>query len=83
MLDTSSEEFKSQKKFLEWFFFLLSVGIGLSGFIQKLVFGLGGENLTKNFRILMFKELMYKHIGWFDNRNRAVGVLTNILAEDI
>ena len=26
---------------------------------------------------------MSKHIGWFDNKNRAPGILTNILLEDI
>lgn len=26
---------------------------------------------------------MRKHIGWFDNKDRAPGVLTNIITEDI
>ena len=52
-------------------------------FLQKLSFSIGGENLIKNFRTKLFEEIIYKHIGWFDNKNRAVGILTTIFAEDI
>lgn len=44
---------------------------------------MGAENLIKNFRTKLFEEIIYKHIGWFDNKNRAVGVLTTIFADDI
>ena len=32
---------------------------------------------------MLFKAYLYKHIGWFDNKSRAPGILTNILTEDI
>ena len=32
---------------------------------------------------MLFKGIIYKHIGWFDNKNRAPGVLTNLISEDI
>jgi hypothetical protein len=44
---------------------------------------MGGENLVRNIRFKLFEELIHKHIGWFDFRNRAVGVLTTIFEEDI
>jgi hypothetical protein len=31
----------------------------------------------------LFEAYLHKHIGWFDNKNRAPGILTNILTEDI
>jgi ABC-type multidrug transport system fused ATPase/permease subunit len=34
-------------------------------------------------RIRLFEAILRKHIGWFDNKDRAAGVLTNIIIEDI
>jgi hypothetical protein len=31
----------------------------------------------------LFKGMIYKYISWFDNKERAPGVLTNIFSEDI
>lgn len=31
----------------------------------------------------MFAAILRKNIGWFDNKNRAPGILTNIITEDI
>lgn len=64
-------------------FFLLCVGIGSMAYLQKLWFGRGGENLTYTLRIKLFEAYLHKHIGWFDNKNRAPGILTNIITEDI
>jgi len=59
------------------------LGIGISSFIQKLCFGIGGDNLTLGLRIKLFEAILRKHIGWFDNKDRAPGILTNIITEDI
>ena len=64
-------------------FVVLCLGIGLSAYFQKLYFGRGGENLTNTLRIKLFEAYLHKHIGWFDNKMRAPGILTNILTEDI
>ena len=32
---------------------------------------------------MLFQAIMYKHIGWFDNKDRAPGILGNIIQEDI
>ena len=66
-----------------WAFLGLVFGIGLSSFTQKLCFGFGGDNLTLLLRIRLFESILRKHIGWFDNKDRAPGVLTNIITEDI
>jgi len=39
--------------------------------------------LTLRLRIKLFDAFLRKHIGWFDNKDRAPGILTNILTEDI
>ena len=31
----------------------------------------------------MFEAILYKHIGWFDNKDKAPGILGNIIQEDI
>jgi ABC-type multidrug transport system fused ATPase/permease subunit len=64
-------------------FVALCICIGLSTYLQKLWFGRGGENLTYALRVKLFEAYLSKHIGWFDNKNRAPGILTNILTEDI
>ena len=64
-------------------FALLCVGIGTSSYCQKLCFGIGGENLTQTLRVKLFESILRKNIGWFDSKNRAPGIITNIIIEDI
>jgi len=61
-------------------FVALCAMIGVSTFVQKLCFGIGGENLTLTLRVKLFDAFLHKNIGWFDNKNRAPGILTNMLA---
>jgi len=64
-------------------FVALCIGIGVSTGFQKLYFGLGGENLTLKLRIKLFEAILRKHVGWFDDKNRAPGILSNMISEDI
>lgn len=57
--------------------------VGLISFLQKYLFGYVGENLTFTVRKLLFKGILYKHVSWFDDKKRAPGVLTNLMAEDV
>ena len=34
-------------------------------------------------RTLLFSSIIYKDVSWFDSKDKAPGVLSNILAEDI
>ena len=63
--------------------FLCSVGSFLTGFLQKFMFGMIGENITYHIRQSLYAALLKKHIGWFDFKDNAPGVLTNILAADV
>ena len=64
-------------------FLLLVFGIGITQFIQKYIFYYAGENLTYDIRNLLYKGIIYKEISWFDDKNRAPGILSNTLSEDI
>jgi ABC-type multidrug transport system fused ATPase/permease subunit len=61
----------------------LCFGLGVAGFLQKALFSLTGENLTYDVRCLLFKSLIYKEVSWYDRKDKAPGVLSNILSEDI
>jgi ABC-type multidrug transport system fused ATPase/permease subunit len=39
--------------------------------------------LTFTVRSLLYKSLVYKQISWFDRKDKAPGILSNILSEDI
>lgn len=81
--DDSLENFVAKRNFWTLVFALLCVGKGISSYLQKLCFAMGGEKLTYNLRVKFFSALMHKSVGWFDNKNRAPGILTKILTEDI
>jgi ABC-type multidrug transport system fused ATPase/permease subunit len=59
------------------------VGIGLSTCLQKVCFGFGGDNLTHKLRVQLFDALLRKHVGWYDDKQKAPGILSNILTESI
>lgn len=80
---TEREEFDRQRNIWTLAFVGLCLAIGLSTGIQKLCFGIGGENLTLSLRAKLFEAILRKNVGWFDNKYRAPGILTNIIAEDI
>lgn len=42
-----------------------------------------GENLTFSVRKQLFNGIIYKHLAWFDNKDRAPGILSNVLSEDV
>jgi hypothetical protein len=61
----------------------MCTGLFIFTFLQKYAFGYGSENLTNKIRIELFEAILYKHIGWFDDKNRAPGILGNVIQEDI
>lgn len=69
------------------FWLLIFLAINLATFssyaVERVAFGILGENLILRVRKLLFGEILYKEIPWFDRREAAPGVLTNILSEDI
>ena len=64
-------------------FLVTGFGIGMTQFLQRYSFSALGENLTCTIRVKLFESIMYKHVAWFDHKDKAPGVLSNILSEDI
>ena len=64
-------------------FLIICFSMGVAGSLQKFFFSEAGENLTYDVRVLLFKSLIHKEVAWFDSKERAPGILTNILSEDI
>jgi ABC-type multidrug transport system fused ATPase/permease subunit len=54
----------------------------ITGFAQKFSFGVIGENVTLNIRKRLYKSIVSKHAGWFDDRSNAPGILTTTLSSD-
>ena len=55
----------------------------VTGFCQKFLFGIIGENITINVRQKLYAAIIKKNIGFFDNRDNAPGVLNSVLASDV
>jgi ATP-binding cassette subfamily B (MDR/TAP) protein 1 len=64
-------------------FCLLACTLAIVTFIQKLTYSYTSENLIFTIRRKLFEGIIYKDISWFDSKDRAPGVLTNIVSEDI
>jgi ATP-binding cassette subfamily B (MDR/TAP) protein 1 len=83
MLGDRSPTFSKDSKDYVLAFLYLALGMGFIGFLQKLLFFITGENLTFDVRNLLFTSLVHKQISWFDRKDRAPGIISNILSEDI
>ena len=42
-----------------------------------------GEKLTFEIRKELMRGVVFKQLSWFDNENRAPGILTNVFSEDV
>ena len=83
MMTSFLPTFVSDRNFWQGMFLLLVILLGITNFIQKYVFLIAGENLTFDVRNLLYKGIMFKHLAWFDRKDRAPGILSNVLSEDI
>lgn len=52
-------------------------------FLKKLFYTYTGENLTLTLRNMLFEGIVYKQLEWFDHKERAPGILSNIISEEI
>jgi ABC-type multidrug transport system fused ATPase/permease subunit len=75
--------FEEDRNYWCGLFLLLIFCIGIFGFLQKYLFMYVGENLTFTVRNDLYKGIIYKNIAWFDNKDRAPGILSSVLSEDI
>lgn len=83
MMTSSLPTFVSDRNFWQGMFLLFVILIGITNYIQKYVFLVAGENLTFDVRNLLYRGIIFKHLAWFDRKDRAPGILSNIISEDI
>lgn len=83
LMDPFSPSFAAERNTWNGIFVGFAILIGVFTFAQKYIFGYVGENLTYAVRRKLFVEMLYKQVAWFDTRDRAPGILTTILSEDI
>jgi ATP-binding cassette subfamily B (MDR/TAP) protein 1 len=75
--------YNSDRNYWSWCFLGLAVGMGLVGCLKTLLFAVTGENLTLAVRCKLFTALIYKQVAWYDRKDKAPGIISNILSEDI
>lgn len=83
MINPEDENFNRNRDFWCGMFLLLCFLIGILGFLQKYIFMYIGENLTLEVRSKLFRNILFQSISWFDSKERAPGILSNVLSEDI
>eukprot|EP00347_Sterkiella_histriomuscorum_P020418 403337881 len=83
MLVPQSITYYEDRNFWCGLFILLIFALAIFGFLNKNLYAYLGENLTYTLRNKLYAGILYKHLGWFDNRDRAPGILSNVLSEDI
>ena len=59
---------------------ILAVVTFLSSFGGKNSYGNLGENVTLCVRKILYEKILRKNIGWFDQRDNGVSVLTSAMA---
>ena len=64
------------------FFLLISLGNFTGPLLQKLSFGILGTNVTLKTREVLYSSILQKHMGFFDLKDNAPGVLTSAMAHD-
>jgi len=83
MMNPTASTFNDDRNFWMGMFLLLAGAMGIVGFLNKYIYAYLGENLTYTIRSKLFTSIVYKHLAWFDNKERAPGILSNTLSEDI
>jgi hypothetical protein len=55
---------------------------GIFCMIARSAYGLLGSNCTQSIRELLYHNILQKNMGWFDESDHAVSVLTSAMASD-
>ena len=50
---------------------------------EKAIFGVMGVDLSCSLREMLMREATHKQLSWFDRKDRAPGILTNIFSENV
>lgn len=62
--------------------FLAATLAFFTGTLRIVSFGVIAENVTLQIRRLLYQSIIRKHVGWFDEKDNAPGVITSSMASD-
>ncbi|CDW71198.1 abc transporter [Stylonychia lemnae] len=83
LLNPHSKTFYEDRNFWCSAYLGLAVGIGLFDFLSKGTQKALSENLTYAVRTKLYSAIVRKELSWFDNKERAPGILINYLSEEV
>lgn len=78
-----NEDWIEERNTLLYYFIVICFVLGGISGSEKAMFGITGENLTFNVRRDLLRGILFKQVAWFDREDRAPGILTNVLSEDV
>ena len=81
-LSESPDQIRKDADYYCLWMFLIAVASFFAGFIQKVAFGVIGENVTFKIRKTLYSSILQKNIGFFDDKANAPGVLSASMASD-
>ncbi|XP_055840861.1 multidrug resistance protein homolog 65-like [Episyrphus balteatus] len=82
LAETDPEKVISRTALLSIICACVGVVVAAICFIQTYIFNLAGIGLTTKLRSLTFKSILAQEIGWFDDEDNSVGILSARLSGD-
>lgn len=81
---TSKDDFEVRNKgdLFAMMYTIIAAVVGLDGFLQHLLVGLGGEKFTYRMRKIIFSAVLDQDMSFFDNPDNTVGNLCARLSTD-
>ena len=83
MIKHISPDFIQDRNLCSGIFIGFAFAVGIFEFINKYLNASLCENMTNIVRKKLYASIISKNIGWFDNKSRAPGILSNMIQEDI
>ncbi|CDW72274.1 abc transporter [Stylonychia lemnae] len=77
------EDFYQQRNFWCSAYLALAFATGLTDFLNRGIHRQLSENLSCNIRVKLYKNIMKRNYSWFDNQERAPGILSSYLTEEV
>ena len=77
---TGRDYLKFNVNFFSLIMGIISIAIGISSYFKGIAFGKLGANVTERVRKVLYESILRKNIGWFDDRENGVSVLTSAMA---
>jgi len=66
-MQPQKDSYREDVDFWALIFAATCIFMGITRFISKFLYTIGGENCTFGIRKSLFESILYKQIWWFDN----------------